>query len=388
MASHEYQSHNALERRRRQIEKAKAAHLSRQLQTRLQYARLKVDHGWQKQTLNEVENLYFHHYRARLPLRKTQKTERGLANTQEGPFSTPQTVPMNVETSSSQIQPLQPQPEPEPVAPDPQSSTIIPTDEDGTYEMDVDYNPDVQESSPVVPPAASPVIAAESPTHPPAPPTITPPTPRIAPAPHPPPPSSPAVPNPTNQQPPKPPLQTPPSPLPQSESESASKTTYTGTLPYNNTKPTPIVPPPPARKLPIPRLPSVAYGTATQPRSRPRPQPARPTFSPSPSPSSGIGLANAALTYDSFWSSHSAVSPSSMTSISTSSRSAQASAPYPSLGRAGGGVSLASLPAGYSFMGTTSSTFPISQGPGVARKPAAVPAATAAAGMHGGTGAG
>ncbi|KAI5118947.1 hypothetical protein M0805_006293 [Coniferiporia weirii] len=31
------------------------------LQLRLQYARLKVDHGWQKQSLNEVENLYFHH---------------------------------------------------------------------------------------------------------------------------------------------------------------------------------------------------------------------------------------------------------------------------------------------------------------------------------------
>ncbi|KAJ7856755.1 hypothetical protein B0H14DRAFT_2752670 [Mycena olivaceomarginata] len=33
--------------------------LIKQLQMRLQYARLKVDHGWQKQRLNEVENLYF-----------------------------------------------------------------------------------------------------------------------------------------------------------------------------------------------------------------------------------------------------------------------------------------------------------------------------------------
>lgn len=33
--------------------------MTRQLQTRLQYARLKVEHGWQKQNLNEVENLYF-----------------------------------------------------------------------------------------------------------------------------------------------------------------------------------------------------------------------------------------------------------------------------------------------------------------------------------------
>ncbi|KAJ7318192.1 hypothetical protein DFH08DRAFT_892930 [Mycena albidolilacea] len=43
----------------RSIEKAKANHLIKQLQMRLQYARLKVDHGWQKQRLNEVENLYF-----------------------------------------------------------------------------------------------------------------------------------------------------------------------------------------------------------------------------------------------------------------------------------------------------------------------------------------
>ena len=60
--------------------------LSRQLQLRLQYARLKVDHGWvrlnlvlpqrngltiadmqQKQNLNEVENLYFHHSHQRGP---------------------------------------------------------------------------------------------------------------------------------------------------------------------------------------------------------------------------------------------------------------------------------------------------------------------------------
>ncbi|KAF8752398.1 3'-5' exonuclease [Rhizoctonia solani] len=41
-------------------EKAKAQQLSRQLKTRLQFARLKVDYGWTRQSLNEVENLYFH----------------------------------------------------------------------------------------------------------------------------------------------------------------------------------------------------------------------------------------------------------------------------------------------------------------------------------------
>jgi len=54
-------------RRKQTMERAKAIHLSRQLQMRLQYARLKVEHGWQKQNLNEVENLYFHHSHLRGP---------------------------------------------------------------------------------------------------------------------------------------------------------------------------------------------------------------------------------------------------------------------------------------------------------------------------------
>ncbi|KAG5650294.1 hypothetical protein H0H81_012722 [Sphagnurus paluster] len=63
-------NHNAHEnerRRKQTVERAKANHLSRQLQLRLQYARLKVDHGWEKQNLNEVENLYFHHSHQRGP---------------------------------------------------------------------------------------------------------------------------------------------------------------------------------------------------------------------------------------------------------------------------------------------------------------------------------
>ncbi|KAF9516095.1 hypothetical protein BS47DRAFT_1484105 [Hydnum rufescens UP504] len=54
-------------KRHNQADKAKLHLLRQQLQTRLQYARLKVDHGWMRQNLNEVENLYFHHYRARSP---------------------------------------------------------------------------------------------------------------------------------------------------------------------------------------------------------------------------------------------------------------------------------------------------------------------------------
>jgi len=62
MASTPNNKTNENERRKKQtIERTKVNHLSRQLQMRLQYARLKVDHGWQIQKLNEVENLYFHH---------------------------------------------------------------------------------------------------------------------------------------------------------------------------------------------------------------------------------------------------------------------------------------------------------------------------------------
>ncbi|KAF5309863.1 hypothetical protein D9619_010507 [Psilocybe cf. subviscida] len=53
--------------RKNTLDKVKANHLSRQLQMRLQYARLKVEHGWQKQSLNEVENLYFHSSHLRGP---------------------------------------------------------------------------------------------------------------------------------------------------------------------------------------------------------------------------------------------------------------------------------------------------------------------------------
>ncbi|KAG8918287.1 hypothetical protein FRC02_002488, partial [Tulasnella sp. 418] len=50
-------------RKNKHFEKVKVQQLTRQLVLRLQYAQLKVKHGWTRQTLNEVENLYFHHYR-------------------------------------------------------------------------------------------------------------------------------------------------------------------------------------------------------------------------------------------------------------------------------------------------------------------------------------
>jgi len=69
-------------RRQRSIytafEKARATHLSRQLRLRLQYAKLKVEHGWIKQNLNEVENLYFRHSRKSRPESELEESlERG-----------------------------------------------------------------------------------------------------------------------------------------------------------------------------------------------------------------------------------------------------------------------------------------------------------------------
>ncbi|KAF9017090.1 hypothetical protein BDZ89DRAFT_387125 [Hymenopellis radicata] len=58
-------ANNDEKKRTHPIDRARAMHLSRQLQMRLQYAKLKVEHGWTKQRLNEVENLYFHLSHAR-----------------------------------------------------------------------------------------------------------------------------------------------------------------------------------------------------------------------------------------------------------------------------------------------------------------------------------
>ncbi|KAM6494900.1 hypothetical protein JOM56_009523 [Amanita muscaria] len=62
-------------RKKHTLEKSKVTHLTRQLQLRLQYAKLKVDHGWQRQNLNEVENLYFHHSHMRVPKFQLQPTQ-------------------------------------------------------------------------------------------------------------------------------------------------------------------------------------------------------------------------------------------------------------------------------------------------------------------------
>ncbi|QRW13295.1 hypothetical protein RhiLY_12294 [Ceratobasidium sp. AG-Ba] len=77
-----------------QAEKTKAQQLSRQLKTRLQFARLKVDYGWTRQSLNEVENLYFHLSRARPTYQQPQQR----AETATSPVPSPSTPPTAVAT--------------------------------------------------------------------------------------------------------------------------------------------------------------------------------------------------------------------------------------------------------------------------------------------------
>ncbi|KAG2339126.1 hypothetical protein BDR05DRAFT_968399 [Suillus weaverae] len=102
------QSNEAEQKKRKQtLERAKANHLSKQLQMRLQYAKLKVEHGWQRQNLNEVENLYFHHSQV-----------RGLR-----PVVPAKTVPL---LSMNPLPPSTPVPEPpEPVVVDEISQQVI-----------------------------------------------------------------------------------------------------------------------------------------------------------------------------------------------------------------------------------------------------------------------
>ncbi|QRV98742.1 hypothetical protein RhiJN_26761 [Ceratobasidium sp. AG-Ba] len=77
-----------------QAEKTKAQQLSRQLKTRLQFARLKVDYGWTRQSLNEVENLYFHLSRAR----PTPQQHQQRAETATPPVPAPSTPPIAMAT--------------------------------------------------------------------------------------------------------------------------------------------------------------------------------------------------------------------------------------------------------------------------------------------------
>ncbi|CAE7143215.1 unnamed protein product [Rhizoctonia solani] len=91
-------------------EKAKAQQLSRQLKTRLQFARLKVDYGWSRQSLNEVENLYFHLSRAkpvpqpttiRLDAEDSQNADPSSSSTVAPPVQVPPETPEEVSSTQS-----------------------------------------------------------------------------------------------------------------------------------------------------------------------------------------------------------------------------------------------------------------------------------------------
>lgn len=89
-------------RARMHAEKVKAQQLSRQLKTRLQFARLKVDYGWTRQSLNEVENLYFHLSRAR-PAPQPPLVRSDVPAEEEqraaGPSTPPTAAPTPIQTS-------------------------------------------------------------------------------------------------------------------------------------------------------------------------------------------------------------------------------------------------------------------------------------------------
>ncbi|KAF8347459.1 hypothetical protein F5887DRAFT_1072439 [Amanita rubescens] len=101
-ASSSTQAHDSDKRRKHSIERAKVIHLTRQLQLRLQYAKLKVEHGWQRQNLNEVENLYFHHSRG-LKSQPTSSTAKvSDVNAEPRAMGVPTTSPDIESANSSQ----------------------------------------------------------------------------------------------------------------------------------------------------------------------------------------------------------------------------------------------------------------------------------------------
>ncbi|CAE6411160.1 hypothetical protein ACGC1H_006419 [Rhizoctonia solani] len=84
-------------------EKAKAQQLSRQLKTRLQFARLKVDYGWTRQSLNEVENLYFHLSRAKpVPQPSASRADKQEDHNTPSAVATPVQIPPETPTELSE----------------------------------------------------------------------------------------------------------------------------------------------------------------------------------------------------------------------------------------------------------------------------------------------
>ncbi|KAH8078432.1 hypothetical protein BXZ70DRAFT_961768, partial [Cristinia sonorae] len=87
-------------RRKQNMAKARLNYYSHNLKLRLQYARLKVDHGWQRQTLSEVENLYFRHSRRPYPpvnpRKKTSSDSNQTIPYEHQPVASSSTTPPNL----------------------------------------------------------------------------------------------------------------------------------------------------------------------------------------------------------------------------------------------------------------------------------------------------
>jgi hypothetical protein len=299
----------------------------------------------QKQTLNEVENLYFHHYRARIPPKGTQKPEKGIASISSQVTSVPSAAAPNsastanpapaIDTCTGQKQGQLSQDTDHAitgtVAGGENSSAMEldpPPEQEGTSVAQTEQAAsDIQPSQPHSPVPKSPAAIPPS-LHPPA---------------------SPSKPS-------QPPLK--PSPASHIRHHS-TQSPVSHSLPSS---PLASVSLPLSRNLPLTKHSSLPQSAT--PRSR-GPTPAI-QLSHSTPPPSMPGSSNVALTYDSFWSSHSTTS-SNYRSTMTSSAS------YQSVNNGDTDTALSNLETSYAFsMGAPNPSFeplPLQKQRSLARNP-------------------
>ncbi|KAF8462476.1 hypothetical protein JB92DRAFT_2161775 [Gautieria morchelliformis] len=298
----------------------------------------------QKQTLNEVENLYFHHYRARTSQKGTLKPKKGSANTSTH-------HPPHASTSATAANPSPVarthRTELPPIASDATKASNASTaaGEDESSAMDVDPPPDIDASIPIpTEQTSSNSQITPAPPHSSASAKVTSPTPR----------STAVTRAPSSTK----PLQ--PSPIPHTRHLSPN-------APVSHTQspvPSSAVSPPVSRNNPPTRNSSLP-----QPASSSRSRGSSPVIRPSHSAplSSMSASSNVALTYDSFWSSHSTNYRPALTSTATS---------YPNINKGDANLSLPGLGSSYAFsMGAPSSPceVPMQKQPTLARKPSVPP---------------
>ena len=265
-----------------------------------------------------MENLYFHHYRTRASPRAAQKTEKGAASislqgSSESPAAATSATPaLVVKTLPVDQQQQQP----------PSDTATAPVERDASR-MEVDSlhdqncpNPPQTEQTPSdvsatqsqPPVPASPAVALSNPL----------------------PSAIPKTPSPR-----KPPRSLQPSPIPHSPTHTSQSPT-----------PSAAIRPSVSRTLPLTRHPTQPPSVSPTLRSG-GPSPAMKSHHSAPS-SAMSGSSNVALTYDSFWSSHS--------TTSTNYRSALTGTPsYESLDESSSNPGLPNLEADYAFSVTAPS---------------------------------